>query len=235
MLTVAGSYKSFAAEIALLEGGANPNFTDHTGLTPLHVAAEAGAVDLVKELVAKGANLNARTYKASGPKSKFAQYFVNLRLSGEVTPLLLATKADHVDVMHVLIEAGADPGLKAQDGTTLLLAAAGSGHVDAARYAYQFDKDVKAVDDSGRTAMHMSMTGTAQIEQPVLTELVQYLADIGVPMDELDKRGRTPIQVGDGVPIDQPIQRMADIIVNRGGTPRHFPKEYVKPGPKAEK
>jgi ankyrin repeat protein len=234
MLTIASSYKSSAAAIALLDGGANPNIADHLGLTPLHFAAEAGQVDLVKKLVSKGANVNALTNKASGPKSKFSQYFVNLRLSGEVPPLLLAAKNNHVDVMRVLIEAGADPKLKAQDGTTLLLAAAGSGHAEAARYAYEFDKDVKAVDNDGRTAMHESMTGTAQIPQPELVELVQYLADIGVPMDELDKRGRTPIQVGDGVPIDQPIQRMADIIVSRGGTPRHFPKEYVKPGAKKE-
>ncbi len=74
----------------------------------------------------------------------------------------------------------------------------------------------------------MNATGNLAT-QPELTELVQYLADIGVPLDEPDKRGRTPIQVGDVFPLDQPIQRMADIIISRGGTPRHFPKEYVKP------
>ena len=62
-----------------------------------------------------------------------------------------------------------------------------------------------------------------------MTELVQFLADIGVPLDEIDARGRTPIQTGDGIPLDKPIQRMADIIVSRGQTPRYFPKEYVKP------
>jgi hypothetical protein len=48
-------------------------------------------------------------------------------------------------------------------------------------------------------------------------------------LDEVDSRGRTPIQVGDVAPLDQPIQRMADIIIDRGGKPRYFPKEYVKP------
>ena len=60
--------------------------------------------------------------------------------------------------------------------------------------------------------------------------MVQFLADIGVPLDQEDSRGRTPIQIGDGIPLDKPIQLMADIIISRGGTPRHFPKEYVKPG-----
>ena len=118
--------------------------------------------------------------------------------------------------------------MKADDGASLLLAAAASGRVAAAKYAFEFDKDVKAVDNSGRTAMHAAVSGGGAT-QTEMTELVQYLADIGVPLDEKDGRGRTPIQTGDVIPFDMPIQRMADIIVSRGGTPVAFPKEYVKP------
>lgn len=229
MLLLAGAYESTEAAIALLDGGANPNVADRRGRTPLHIAAQAGSLELVRKLVSKGADLNARTEKTMGSGPAYFR-----ALSGEQTPLLLAAKYNQVDVMRVLIEAGADTKLKAQDGTSLFLAAAGSGHVGAAKYAYEFDKDVKAVDSLGFTAMHESVSGTGRLAtQPELTELVQYLADIGVPLDEVDSRGRTPIQVGDGAPLDQPIQRMADIIISRGGTPRHFPKEYVKPTPSA--
>jgi uncharacterized protein len=224
MLLVAGSYNSTDAAAALLDGGADPNVIGRRGRTPLHMAAEAGQLDLVRKLVSKGANLNARTEKTTPNPNAFRT------VAGEQTPLLLAARFNHVDVMRVLIDAGADTKQKAQDGTTFLLAAAASGHVEAARYAYELDKDVKAVDDTGFTAMHESMLSTgAPATQPELTTLVQYLADIGVPLDEEDHRGRTAIQVGDGAPLDQPVQRMADIIISRGGTPRHFPKEYVKP------
>lgn len=229
MLPLSAAYDSTEAAIALLDGGANPNVADRRGRTPLHIAAQEGSLELVRKLVSKGADLNARTAKINTPDTGFFR-----ALAGEQTPLLLAAKYAQVEVMRILIDAGADTKLKAQDGTTLFLAAAGSGHVEVAKFAYEFDKDVKAVDSLGFTAMHESVSGTGRLAtQPELTELVQYLADIGVPLDELDKRGRTPIQVGDGAPLDQPIQRMADIIISRGSKPRYFPKEYVKPAPAA--
>ncbi len=164
MLTLAGSYKSSAAAIALLDGGADPNITDRKGITPLHVAAEDGAVDLVAKLLSKGAVLNASTYPAkkvtSDPIEKNLLVF---SFSGEQTPLLLAAKFNRVDVMRTLIQAGADTKAKSQDGTTLFLAAAGSGHLEAARYAYRFDQDVRATDDEGSTAMHEAVSGTWQV------------------------------------------------------------------------
>ena len=221
VLTIATSNRSNAAAMALLDGGADPNVADKTKSTPLHVAAQTGVVDLVKKLLAKGANMNLRTdpQKAEGFRPAI----------GEQTPLFLAARANRVEVMRVLIEAGADITMKSQDGASLLLAASSSGRVAAAKFAFQFDKDVKSVDKNGRTAMHQTVSNPGSgATQTEMTELVQYLSEIGVPMDEKDSRGRTPIQIGDGIPLDKPIQRMADIIVSRGGTPLYFPKEYVK-------
>jgi ankyrin repeat protein len=222
VLTIAASKSGYASAMALLDGGADPNVADRTKSTPLHAAAQAGALDLVKKLLAKGANLNAKTDPAQAAGFRPA--------AGEQTPLLLAARFNHVDVMRALIEAGADTKLKGQDGAGFLLAASASGRVEAAKYAFEFDKDIKAVDNRGRTAMHECVSnpgsGATQEER---TELVQFLADIGVPLDEKDARGRTPIETGDPIPLDQPIQRMADIIVSRGGTPKVFPKEYKKP------
>ena len=131
--------------------------------------------------------------------------------------------------MRALVEAGADTKLKADDGATLLLAASASGRAAAAKYAFEFDKDVKAIDSAGRTALHEVVSGGGGATQTEMTETVQFLADIGVPLDEKDNRGKTAIEVGDNIPYDMPIQRIADIIINRGGTPIYFPKEYVKP------
>lgn len=224
LLTLATAQRCYQAAVALLSGGAEPNVADNTGNTPLHLAAQAGSLELVKALLARGANPNVRTKPAApGGRGGFRA------VAGQQTPLLLAARTNHVDVMRALIEAGADTKLKADDGATLLLAASASGRVAAAKYAFEFDKDVKAVDNAGRTAMHEVVSGGGGATQTDMTELVQYLADIGVPLDEKDGRGKTPIEVGDNIPFDKPIQRMADIIVSRGGTPVYFPKEYVKP------
>lgn len=229
MLMAAANSKASDAAAVLLNHGADPNIADKAGNTPLHIAAQNGSLDMVKSLLAKGAKVDAKTNAAASSATPGQPGFVRGGSNGQMTPLLLAAKNDRVDVMKALIAAGADAKVKGQDGTTLLLAAATSGHKDAAEYAFEFDKDVKAVDDNGDTAMHKSVSGGAPATQDEMVELVQYLADIGVPMDELDKRGRTPIKAGDGIPLDKPIQRMADIIVARGGTPKVFPKEYVKP------
>ena len=76
----------------------------------------------MKKLIAKGADVNART-KRTPPPSRGSFRFAP---AGEQTPLLFAARANHVDVMKALVAAGADPSLKAQDGTTLLMAAAGA-------------------------------------------------------------------------------------------------------------
>ena len=206
--------------MALLDGGGEPNVADKTGNTPLHVAAQNGSIELVKKLLSKGANLNAQNAPAQPTAFRPA--------AGLQTPLIVAARSNHVDVMRALIEAGADSKLKPQDGAGLFLSAAASGRVEAARYAFEFDKDVKAVDNTGRTAMHQAVSNPRGATQDDMVELVQYLADIGVPLDDKDSRGRTSIQTGDVIPLDKPIQRIADIIVDRGGTPVAFPKEYVK-------
>jgi ankyrin repeat protein len=221
VLTIATASRGYAAALALLEGGADPNIADKAGLTPLHVAAQAGSLELVKKLLAKGAKPNVQSLPATPLPFRPS--------TGQLTPLLLAARNNHVEVMRALINAGADTKIKGQDGAGLFLAASSSGRVEVARYAFEFDKDAKAVDKNGFTAMHEAVgnpgSGATQEER---VELVQYLADIGVPLDEKDARGRTPIQVGDPIPLDKPIQRMADIIVSRGGTPVQFPKEYVR-------
>jgi ankyrin repeat protein len=222
-LSAAAANKSVLAALALLDHGADPNVADRAGFTPLHAAAQNGNLDLVVKLLEKGANPDARTAKTpEGGRGGAAGGFFRAP-AGEQTPLLLAAKTDHAGIMRALIERNADPKLKAQDGTTLLMAAAGSGHVDAVKYAYEFDQDVKAATTSGGTIVHASVTGTLgpNATQADICEVIRFLAEKGAPLDGLDGRGRTPMDVADVLPIDKAVELLTELIIKSGAKPVH--------------
>jgi ankyrin repeat protein len=222
VLLVAAAFKSTKAAATLVDGGADPNVADRTGNTPLHTAAQQGSLDLVNKLIAKHANLNALTAQAPAGRGGFGGGGGGgfRPQSGQQTPLLLAARANQPEIMKALVAAGADPLIKAQDGTTLLMAAAGSGHVEAVKYAYELDQRVDAVTNTESTAMHSAVTGTmATSTQPEICKVIQFLADKGVPLDTKDSRGRTAIALADPLPIDQAQDLLTKLIVARGGTP----------------
>jgi ankyrin repeat protein len=195
---------------------------DRTGTTVLHAAAQLGDLDIVKKLSQQGADVNAKTnpiqaFGGRGGGSPFRG------LPGEQTPLMVAARANHVEVMRALIGAGADPKLKAQDGSTLLMAAANSGHVEAVTYAYELNPDIKALTNTKSTVMHAAVTGSLGLStQPEICKVVQFLADKGADLDPIDANGRTPIIIADIIPIDNAVDLLTKLIRATGAEP------YVK-------
>jgi ankyrin repeat protein len=75
----------------LLRSGANPSRAHTEGETPLLAAARSGSVAAVRSLIARGADINAAE---------------NFQKS---TALMAAAAEGHLDVVDLLLEAGADP------------------------------------------------------------------------------------------------------------------------------
>lgn len=211
------------AAALLLEKGANVNVADTNGITPLHVAAQSGNLELVQNILAKHPVVDARTAKILVPAQGGGAAF--FRPSGEQTPLLMAARANRESVMRALVAAGADPKAKAQDGTTLLMAAASSGHLEAVQYAFELDPDIHAMTDRKATVMHAAVTGSMQAStQAEVCKVVQFLADKGADLDAVDGRGRTPITIANFLPIDQAVELLNKLILASGKTPKQSPK-----------
>src|SRR5262249_55746415 len=121
MLAAAGGHNGFAG--LLLEKGANPNSTEEGGRTALHLAAlDAQRVNLVKTLLAHGANPNVRTTKDS-PRNLNA----GISFKG-ATPLFFAASRGNVDGVRALIAGGADPFITTDDKSAPLHVAAWGGN-----------------------------------------------------------------------------------------------------------
>jgi ankyrin repeat protein len=132
---------------------------------------------------------------------------------------MVAARADHEDVMRALVAAGADPSLKAQDGSTLLMAAASGARLKTFTYAYELDPHVDVVTTVGNTPMHVAV-GMNGRTQPEVCEVIQFLADHRARLDELNGAGRTPMAIADNLPVDLAVDLLTRLITERGDKPK---------------
>ena len=217
-LTVAVENGHYEMASVLLDLGADPNDM-RSGYTPLHILSwirkpdigeddgdpipddhgKLTSEDLIRKLVAKGANVNAQL--AGGPSG-----------GGRVarkgcTPLMLAADTADTAYMKMLVALGADPTITNADHCTPLMAAAGLGTraveeeagtdeeaVEACAYLLSLGADINAVTDFGETAMH----GAAYANFP---KVVKFLDAKGAKIEiwnQKNKRGWTPLLIAEG-------------------------------------
>src|SRR6185295_7551522 len=96
------------------------------GYTALHAAVLKSGLDLVKALLAHGANPNATMTRGTPVRRNSEDFELPATFIG-ATPYLLAAKFLEPDIMSALAAAGADPRLPMKTGETPLMAAAGVG------------------------------------------------------------------------------------------------------------
>jgi ankyrin repeat protein len=189
--------------VTVVSRGTDLTQRDSQGRQLLHVAAASGDADLVKMVLSKGVDANAmsRPPPAPPPAPKPVQVVGGPKLARAdgtrpppppaiaKPPLIFAAEAGSAPAMKALVDAGAKVSIKAADGTTVALAAAGSGNVDAVKYALQLDPDLTAIGPEGKSIMHYAIANkNPDLAIPVL----QYLADKGAKLDVPNAKGDTP-------------------------------------------
>uniref|UniRef100_A0A7C1GC84 Zinc-ribbon domain-containing protein n=1 Tax=Thermofilum adornatum TaxID=1365176 RepID=A0A7C1GC84_9CREN len=169
----------------------------------LHQAVRDEDVARVRELLKKGANVNARDIYGDTPLHNAAGRgyadvarillehgaYVNAKdsLYGW-TPLHFAAFEGHVDVVKLLLEHGADVNARNRDGWTPLHRAADMGHVDVARILLEHGADANAKSKNGWTPLH-----DAAFEGHV--DVVKLLLEHGADPSIRDKDGNTPLDI----------------------------------------
>ena len=204
----------------LVEKGADPNIADTAGMAALYAAVDVNtlgeiygrpakkvvnditALELMKVLLTHGANPNAQLktpalYRAHTPGEP--------TLGEGATPLMRAAKNGDAATMRLLLDHGADPSLRQNNGTTALMLAAGLGRglgVFAGDYATDAQMleavqillarhvDVNATNENGQTALHFAALS--------MDPVVRLLAEHGANLFIKDKQGRTALDFAMG-------------------------------------
>lgn len=209
---------------ALVDAKADPNLAHKSGVTPLYSAVDDHTMpesnrpspkeidndrtsfDIIKALVAAGANVNVQL-KAQQPYRTKLDRGVDTMLGAGTTPLIRAAKAGDAVVVKFLLEKGADAKLAGRNGVNPLMAAAGIGtkeedatgrHKTAAdmietiKLLLAAGVDINAVETTNsRTALHgAALQGYDAV--------VKFLVDSGAKLDAKDKNGKTPLDMATG-------------------------------------
>jgi uncharacterized protein len=217
----------------LLEHGADPNIAD-AGFTPLHWAAgtwEGGVsnpvygfsdpmsgipkrqdkLQLVKALLAHGANPNGRmTRRPPGFTGGYED-------APGATPFLLASAAADLEMMTLLLSAGADPSLVTDTKATPVMAASGLNRgigespikedqaLDAVKFLLDRGADAKGITTYGENALF----GAAYRGWNTLLAL---LIDKGADVNAVSKAGVTPWLAASGFG-----DRLGGVLYNKEG------------------
>jgi hypothetical protein len=137
----------------LIERGANLGpFMKHA-ITPLMVACNNGHLDVVRYLIARGANVNHRT----DDDRTTALMFASAKGYLEIVRVLIASGAD-VNAQQAVDKNPYDPGLEYRAYFTPLIFASGNGHIDVVKLLCESGADPNMVDKDKRSAIHYAKT-----------------------------------------------------------------------------
>lgn len=212
-LLIATMRSQINVALLLLEQGAKPDGDAASSFTPLHwacfrsetpitysdayppgewaatagIADRAAKITLIKALLARGANVEAKVVKP---------IMTPLDAGGSVMPgataFYVASVAGDAEVMRLLLAANAKADVRVPSGATPLMAAISGGNAFYARHVTEKDRieaikvlletgaDIEAQDNKGYRAMHLAASAEFQ-------QIITFLLDKGAELNPVTK------------------------------------------------
>jgi beta-lactamase regulating signal transducer with metallopeptidase domain len=162
----------------------------------LYEAADAGDLAGVKEMLAAGANANARIDGDGSPliaaarsgNILIAQLLLdngadaNMPVEGDGSPLIMAAATGHLDQVALLIQRGADVNLAVEGDENPLMCAAEGGHLEIVKFLIDKGADIHTRiwnQRGGRPDQGEWRTAMSQARKNRHMAVVQYLESLG--------------------------------------------------------
>jgi len=152
----------------LLEAGAKDEKGEYTSKTDLMCAIQEKNLDKVKELIANGADVNAKD-KSGNPVWTYA------------------IRTENKEIMQALIDANVDLEAQNKDGKTALMAAIFNSHNDMAKFLIEKGADVNA------RSTHKSTKDMTPLFFAKDKEIVEALIKAGADVNAKDAEGETAV------------------------------------------
>lgn len=152
----------------LLDLGADVSLSVGVHGQPIHRASELGHTQMIRQLVAAGADVNARGENAN-------------------TPLMSAT--DRPDTVRELLALGADVNAVTHDGVTPLWFACGDLELDSVRLLLAAGADPNLDRRWGESVLYIATA----FSRDEVVEAVKLLLDAGAELERRGEDGRTPL------------------------------------------
>lgn len=166
-----GGQNELVAE--LIDKGFKADKLDHHGSSPLNEAMVDGNTAAARILIDHGADVNSASKRARD------------------YPVLVAAGKGHLELAKLLIEKGADTGVKDNLDNTLLHQAARGGLFAIAEELIEKGADVDARNALGQTPLHLAVDN-------VHLKTMDMLIEKGADINARDDKGRTVLTLCEG-------------------------------------
>ncbi len=203
-----------------LAAGIDINVKDHwCGWTPMHLAAKAGKIGILRFLLEHKADINNKDNFGLTPLHTSAingnTEVASLLLENQAkkndqdqkgrTPLHIAINWKQLMFIQVLLNNGVDVTIRDQHGRSPLQLAAGLGLSTITGLLLDSQASIMDKDNTGRTILHSAAQGG-------LKELAEHCLDKKIPINSTDQYGWTPLHAA----VEASQYKITEYLINRG-------------------